>query len=237
VPAYFTSDVHLRLDRPDRARRFARWVDGLEPDDSLTIAGDLCDFWYASRQTGDDAATCAGMRALAGFRARGGALTILPGNHDAWLGPFYERVLGTRFAAEPLEVEAHGLRLCLVHGHRVGGRTPWKVWMESRAFLSAFQHLPSPVATRLDHLLERRNDRRRDDDDRRHLSAYRDFAAARAGSVDIVFIGHIHRSVDEAGHGPRLVIPGGWHRQSSYLKVDASGASLVLAPDPAPISC
>ena len=47
LAAYFASDVHLRLDRPERGRRFARFVGGLEPGvDTLTIVGDLCDFWY-----------------------------------------------------------------------------------------------------------------------------------------------------------------------------------------------
>jgi UDP-2,3-diacylglucosamine hydrolase len=236
VPAYFTSDVHLRLDFPERGRRFARWVRGLEPDDSLTIAGDLCDFWFAARQR-DAAASCPGLKALAGFRERGGKVAILPGTHDAWLEPLYEEVLGVRFLGEPLAVEVSGVRLLLVHGHKLGGRSAWKGWMESRAFLSGFRHAPSPLATGLDHLLERRNERSRDIDDMRHLAVYRRFAAGCAGLADVVVIGHIHRPLDESGSGPRLIVPGGWHTQSSYVKVDASGASLIIEPDPAPIPC
>ena len=50
-------------------------------------------------------------------------------------------------------------------------------------------------------------------------------------------IGHVHRAVDEAGTSPRLIVLGGWHEQSSYLKIDDTGASLVVARDAAAIPC
>lgn len=237
MSAYFTSDVHLRLDHPERSRRFGCWVDRLEPEDSLTIIGDLCDFWFASRQAGAGLSSCPGLKSLADFRARGGALTILPGNHDAWLGPAYERQLGARFAREPLTIEVYGLRLLLLHGHRVGGHPVWKGWMESHAFLTAFHHLPSPLASALDTRLERRNDRTRDVDDQRQLDAYRAFAASCAGVADLVLIGHVHRPLDEPGSNPRLIVPGGWFGRSSYVKVDGSGTSLIVEHDNAPIPC
>src|SRR5436309_13291502 len=88
VAAYFASDVHLRLDFPGRGRRFARFVGALEPeDDTLTIVGDLCDFWYVARQNDGGAMACDGLRALSEFRNRGGEVTILVGNHDCSLGP------------------------------------------------------------------------------------------------------------------------------------------------------
>ncbi len=59
--------------RPARSgRRLARLVDRLGPEDSLTIVGDLCDFWYAARQHRADPMDCAGL-AAAGLvpRSRG----------------------------------------------------------------------------------------------------------------------------------------------------------------------
>ena len=125
MPDYFLSDVHLRLDEPDRGRRLARLVDRLGPEDSLTIVGDLCDFWYAARQyRADPMRVRRALAALASFRRRGGSITILAGNHDAWIGPFYERTLGARFLPDTLEVEIQGLRIYLAHGHRLGAHTP-----------------------------------------------------------------------------------------------------------------
>lgn len=237
MPAYFTSDVHLRLDHPERGRRFGAWVDTLEPDDSLTIVGDLCDFWLASRQYPAAFSTCAGLTALAGFRRRGGALTILPGNHDAWLGPAYERELGARIIHEPFETSAFGLRLFLLHGHKVGGHPAWKGGMETRAFLTAFRLAPGPLATLLGDVLDRRNYRSRELDDARQLAAYRAFVASQAGAADLFIIGHVHRPLDDAASSPRLIVPGGWFGRASYVKVDASGAALFVESDPAPIAC
>ncbi len=51
VPAtYFASDIHLRPDRSERGRRFARLVGDLSREDHLVLAGDICDFWFASRR-------------------------------------------------------------------------------------------------------------------------------------------------------------------------------------------
>jgi UDP-2,3-diacylglucosamine hydrolase len=230
VAVYFASDMHLRLDRPERGLRLARWVESLRPDDELYLIGDVCDFWFASRQRQAGVAACPGLSALAAYRARGGALTILPGNHDLHLGPFYEQGLGARFVQEPLCVVASGLRLRLVHGHRAGGRPPWKAGMESRAFLDVFSALPGLVAGRLDHALERSNERGRARDEARLIKLFRRSTRGLEGAVDIAVFGHVHRPLDDRQNRPRLVILGGWHEATSYLRVDERGAELVVEP-------
>ncbi|HEX8201375.1 MAG TPA: metallophosphoesterase [Isosphaeraceae bacterium] len=230
MAAYITSDVHLRLDRPERAGRFARWVEGLDPADALFLVGDLCDFWYASRQRRADPRSCPGLRAVAAFRDRGGAVTILPGNHDGSLGALYESALGARFVPGPLDVELFGLRVHLVHGHHLGARRAWKGVMESRTFLRGFGLAPGPLARGLEALLEASNARGRAASDRRHLAVYRRYAAARADRVDLVVFGHIHHPTDEAAGSPRLVVLGSWHRGASFLKLDAAGAALRAEP-------
>jgi UDP-2,3-diacylglucosamine hydrolase len=237
VATYFASDVHLRLDAPERGRRLARFVAALDPqDDTLTIVGDLCDFWYQARQTRTDPAACDGLRALIEFRNRGGPVTILIGNHDAWLGPFYAETLGLDLRDEPLDLAVYGLRIRMVHGHRLGGGRGWKGWMESRAFLQIFRALPGPLASLLNRLLQWRNDRKRPRDERRYYALFRRYAARCRGEADLVIVGHVHTPLDEAESNPRLVVLGGWHGQSSYLRIDESGAALIVETDGALIS-
>jgi UDP-2,3-diacylglucosamine hydrolase len=233
VPAYFVSDVHLRLDQPERSRRFARWVEGLGHEDQVVIGGDLCDFWFASRQRGQDPMGCEGLKALALFTKRGGSVTIMPGNHDIWLGPFYEQTLGAQFVQEPLEVEAYGLRIHLVHGHLLGARSVWKSGMESRFFLSAFRGIPGPLAHWLETRLDQSNDRHREAADKRHLCVYRQYADSLRDRVDIAVFGHIHRAHDDQGGRPRMVVLGGWRDGSSYLRIDDKGAALIIEHLPA----
>jgi UDP-2,3-diacylglucosamine hydrolase len=236
VAAFFASDVHLRIDRPERARRFARFVGALEPqEDTLTILGDLCDFWFEARQWNRSPLECAGLRALTEFRNRGGAVTVLLGNHDGWLGDYYVN-LGLELRDEPYEITAHGVRVHMVHGHRLGPRRGWKAWMESRGFLRLFRTLPDWLASRLDGLLQWTNQRTRLRTERRYGVLFREYALRRRGSADLVIIGHMHTPLDAAELTPRLIVPGGWQEQSSYVKIDDAGAALIVETDEVLIS-
>ncbi len=234
VPDYFLSDVHLRPDRPDRGQRLARLVETLEPTDALYVVGDLCDFWFASRQAGrTETERCPGLKALIRFVRNGGALTVLPGNHDAWLGPFYEQTLGARFIEEgSLSLVSHGLRVHLVHGHRLGGRSRWKGVMESKTFLNVFGALPGWLAGALESRLESTNQHHREASNQRHLAVYRQYANARADRTDLVLFGHVHGSFDESCRAPRWIVLGDWLKGTRFLKIDADGPHFVVEPGP-----
>ncbi|MBX6312239.1 MAG: UDP-2,3-diacylglucosamine diphosphatase [Isosphaeraceae bacterium] len=233
MAAYFASDIHLRLDRPERGRRFAAFVASLAPEDTLTIVGDLCDFWLASRQRAADPFTCPGLRSLSEFRARGGRLEILLGNHDCWLGPYFERHLGVRITEQPWNLEVDGLRLHLAHGHLLGGTKVWKRAMETRIFLEAFGALPEPIARCLEAQLDQSNARKRADSERRQLAVYRRYAANLAGKTDLLILGHLHRAWSESIGALRLIILGDWLAAGSYLRVDPPEVEHVLLPAPA----
>src|SRR5262249_7319718 len=132
--------------------------------------------------------------------------------------------------AEPLELTSHGSRLHLVHGHRLGARPLWKAGMESRAFLHGFRGLPGAAARRLDGLLDRTNDRGRSAAEERTLACFRRHAAAPAARAALALSAHAPRPADApAGPAPRLIVLGGWHLGSSYLRVDDGGARFVVA--------
>lgn len=236
MPDYFLSDVHLRQDRPERALRLARFVDGLGGEDRLFVVGDLCDFWMATRELRREASHCPGLRSLAGYSARGGRLTVLAGNHDVWMGDYYRRTLAATWVPGELSVASHGLRVHLAHGHRLGARSLWKAGMEGRAFFRAFGLAPSFLASRLESRLERSNEAHREADERRHLELYRRFADTMEGRCDLVVLGHVHRVHDDRPARPRLIVLGGWHDRASYLRVDDCGVLLkeVADPDHAP---
>src|SRR3712207_6912867 len=64
----------------------------------------------------------------------------------------FRSALGARFVPGPRDVELFGLRVHLVHGHRLGARRAWKGVMEGRAFLRAFGLAPDPLARGLEAL-------------------------------------------------------------------------------------
>ncbi len=167
--------------------------------------------------------SCAGLRALARFRERGGDLTILPGNHDTWLGPFYEQSLGARFVQEPIDEVTEGVRVHLVHGHLLGARSSWKAVLESRTFLQAFGTLPRPIARRLASRLDASNEVRIAETHRRHLIVYREYARelADAGRADLILFGHVHEIFDEPAGNARLIVIGHWTEGgASFVRID-----------------
>lgn len=225
---YFASDIHLRSDQPERDRRFTDFVSTLKGGDSLLIVGDLCDFWMGSRTSEAEMGRSDGLAALVEFRGRGGSLAVMAGNHDLWLGRFYERALGATVVAEPLDLVVEGLRIRLVHGHLLGARAPWKAVMESRAFFQGFGLVPEAAARRLDAMLARKNSRQLLADEERHLTVYRKYVQTLEGQADLVVIGHVHRSVDESVDDVRMIVLGGWQNGSSHLKIDESGANFSV---------
>jgi UDP-2,3-diacylglucosamine hydrolase len=232
VAHYFASDVHLRFDRPERDRRFAAFLSRLNRDDALYIAGDLCDFSMGAQNPAAELMKCESLQALARFRNSGSQLAIMAGNHDTWLAPFYARELGAAIIREPCDLQIHGLRIRIVHGHLLGARRPWKAWMESRAFFEVFYRLPRPIAQELDRALSWRNERDLAADEERHLRVFREYTAKCRGTADLVIIGHVHRPVDEsAAAAPRLIVLGGWQRRASYLRVDETGACFQIEAD------
>jgi UDP-2,3-diacylglucosamine hydrolase len=231
VADYFASDIHLRLDYPDRGRRLAAWVETLQGGDSVTIVGDLCDFWLTSRQFPLDAAACPGFRALSEFRARGGTLVILPGNHDHRLAAFYEKALGATYIREGFQdLELHGLKLHVTHGHDLRAPARWKTLMETDFFLKTFGGLPGLVAHALERTLETTNALRRRKVEDRQIVCYREFSDRFGGSKDLVVLGHVHRAVDDSTRSPRMIVLGDWIEGASYLKVDEAGAHFVVEP-------
>lgn len=227
----FLSDVHLRRDRPERGRRLARVVETLGPGDRVVVVGDLCDFWFASRESREIKPACPGLRELAAFRARGGRLDLLPGNHDAWLGPFYQEVLGVGYAGRSLDIAVGGVRFRAIHGHEIGARTAWKGVMEARWFLQAFRALPGPLARRMDSLLDSTNRVHRDATNVKHKAIYRAAADRLRLEVDVCVFGHIHLAHDDQASDPRVIVLGGWHDRASHLRVSETGEAVLVVDE------
>lgn len=212
--------------------RFASFVDRLTADDGLTIVGDLCDFWLASRQRHRDPDGCEGLRSLAAFRDRGGRPVVLLGNHDGGLAACYRAWFGATILPEPQVVESHGLRLHLVHGHRVGARKAWKAAMEREAFLHAFGALPGPVADAFRAGLDRQNLRDLEATHGRHLDRFRRLVAERSEHADLFLFGHVHERFDEQVGDRRLIVVGDWFRHSPFIRVDGRGVHVGGTADP-----
>ena len=226
---FFASDVHLRLDRPHRSRRFAEFVRELNSSDTLLIAGDLCDFWFCTRQV-QGGELCDGLRALQDFRQQGGEIVVLVGNHDRWMSPFYQEIFDATCVSEPFLVQVGARRVHVVHGHREAGRFAWKRLLETRFFFTFFALLPGAIANHLEAALMGEKSRKYAAKNKRLMAAYRRYVAARADEADLFVFGHVHERSDEEVGAARLVVLGDWNEKGGYLTVNPTEALVRQTP-------
>jgi UDP-2,3-diacylglucosamine hydrolase len=120
MAAYFFSDVHLGLASPEvekqKENRLLGFLNAILPtSDHLFILGDLFDFWfeYATVIPKGFHRTLA---ALQSFTDRGVAVHYLAGNHDFWMGDFFQKELGVDLHFDPFEVTVGGKRIYFHHG-------------------------------------------------------------------------------------------------------------------------
>jgi UDP-2,3-diacylglucosamine pyrophosphatase LpxH len=155
----------------------------------------------------------------------------LLGNHDAWLGPYYERLFDLTILAEPCDLRSGGQRVRLAHGHQLKSKMWWKRFMEGREFLETFRRLPKFVAELLQAQLELVNERTRRAAELRMIAEFEAYCRALPDPPDVVVFGHVHR-VHDSGTGsvPRLVVLGDWTERSNFLSIaddDVTHSSLT----------
>jgi len=123
---YFISDIHLGLQDEGEERRklegLRRLFAALREGDSLYMLGDVFDYWMEFRHVipkGFTGFFCL----LLELSNRGVRVTYLPGNHDFYLGSFFDRELGVRTIDTvdgPLSFEFEGRRFIVAHGDGLG---------------------------------------------------------------------------------------------------------------------
>ncbi len=228
---YFLSDIHLCLDWPDRDRRLIQFLEQLDSSDRVFIVGDLCDFWFAAQERNRPDAITPGLAKLREFVEQGGTLVLLLGNHDAWLGDFYQKQVGLPIRGEPLEVDSFGLKIRLEHGHRNKAKPVWKAWLEGHTFFRIYSALPTPIARLAQRTLEKVNARGRKKADREMIAAYEAFSDRLQPAPDIATFGHVHEVHVAHLNATRVVVLGDWFERSNYLRVDSQGAKHLSLPD------
>jgi UDP-2,3-diacylglucosamine hydrolase len=125
MAAFFISDAHLGLGprsvEKEKENRLLAFFDHIFPSaEELFILGDLFDFWF-------DYATVIPrgfhrtLAALQRFTDAGKPIHYLVGNHDCWMGDFFETEIGVVLHRAPFEQVVQGKRLLLHHGDGLAG--------------------------------------------------------------------------------------------------------------------
>jgi len=120
---YFISDVHLGELPPDREKKrvnhFINFLISLEENaDRIFFVGDLFDFWFEYKYAIPKKHFRI-LNQLARLRAKNIEIHYLPGNHDFWLGEFFQKELGIFTYDNEWTGQLNGKRFYIYHGDGV----------------------------------------------------------------------------------------------------------------------
>lgn len=232
MPSYFISDVHLGLGskekekaKEDQLLAFLRSIQA--STENLIIVGDLFDFWfeYATVIPKGFHRTLAALQA---FTDRSIPVHYLAGNHDFWMGDFFQAELGIQVHPDPLSLRIGGKKVYLHHGDGLAskdiGYRLIKPVLRNRFAISLYRWLHPDLGVRLARGSSRTS---------REYTASKDYGEEegmiafakekiREGN-DMVVMGHRHVSLRLELEGGVYVNLGDWITHHTYAEL-ADGA-------------
>ena len=233
--AYFISDVHLGV--PDGPRdpeahqdALISFLQHIESGSRLYIVGDLFDFWFEYKSS----VPTTGARVIFELYAlvkRGIHVSILPGNHDIWLGSYLRDSVGLEILNSPSEVELQGKRVYLMHGDELKDKPTYKfarAVLENPLSIRLFRLLHPDLGVWLGRLTSRGSDGKarvipRDDRQIYEVAAERLISEGQ----DVVVFGHYHKGIELEILDGRLVVLGNWVRDDTYGIMEAGVMRLM----------
>lgn len=121
---YFASDNHLGAPTLDASRPrekiFVRWLDQIKHDAAAVfLLGDLFDFWFEYKEVVPKGFVRV-LGKLAELRDLDIPVYFFVGNHDLWMGDYFEKELAIPVYRKPQEFEFNGQLFLLGHGDGLG---------------------------------------------------------------------------------------------------------------------
>jgi UDP-2,3-diacylglucosamine hydrolase len=121
---YFASDFHLgtdaRLTSQERERQIVRWLDQMALDaEQLFLVGDIWEFWVEYKSVVPKGSVRL-LGKLAELRDGGLNIEFFTGNHDLWMGRYFEDELGILTHRQPILREINGKSCFIGHGDGLG---------------------------------------------------------------------------------------------------------------------
>ena len=121
---FFASDNHLGMPSLEqshqRERLFVQWLEEIAPKaGALFLLGDLFDFWFEYKRVVPKGFVRV-LGKLAQLRDQGLPIYFFVGNHDLWMGDYFEKELGIPVFYKPQEVSCAGKHFLIGHGDGLG---------------------------------------------------------------------------------------------------------------------
>jgi UDP-2,3-diacylglucosamine hydrolase len=236
VKAYFLSDTHLGLDESnqeyEKQKIVLKFLENIKKDAThLYIVGDLFDFWFEYRQV-IPKKFFPFLYILKQLSDNGIEIHYFAGNHDFYLGTFFEKEMNIKTWPDDYEFELAGKRFYLWHGDGLGKKDGsyrfLKKLMRNRVSQNVFKLLHPDFGIPFAHWIS--GSSRQYTNQLNHLrdeSDYIKFAEKKfASGTDFVLMGHRHNPLVHEVNGKKYINLGDWINHSTFAVFDGQNLEL-----------
>jgi UDP-2,3-diacylglucosamine hydrolase len=228
---YFISDVHLG-EQPEsiektRVAEFVGFLRDIEKSASAVyFVGDLFDFWFEYKYV-IPKKHFAVIHQLARMREKNIQLTYLAGNHDFWLGSFFDRELGIQTSEDEWTGEIGGKNFYLFHGDGVAkkdyGYRFLKKILRNRISIKLYQLIHPDWGIPFARFISGSSRQYTNRIDLNDHSDYIEFAQRQfEKGYDYVIMGHRHNPYEHDENGKKYINLGDWLYSFSYAVFDGN---------------
>ena len=234
---YIFSDAHLGAGPPDKEKKKqAAIIELLErvrtDGDRLVILGDLFDFWFEYKHA-IPKENIDILMAIRELSRDGLPIQYVSGNHDFWMGDFFESHMHISVHRDHIDLDYGGKKLHLIHGDGLApgdrGYRVLKKILRNRFCFWLYRHLPPdwaiPFAKTVSGSSREYTARR----DHHFAIDYERYAEKKLGEgFDCVAIGHLHLPVRKAFGSGVYINTGDFINHFSYARIDDAGCELLF---------
>ena len=237
---YFCSDNHLgspnRNLSLEREKIFITWLDQIKADaQAIFFLGDLFDFWFEYKKVVPKGFTRL-FGKLAELSDSGIDLFFFVGNHDCWIGNYFEDELGINVFHKKVDLNIDNYNILIGHGDGLGpGDNKYKflkLLFRNPILKKLFSFIHPDIGISLGSFLSQKNkilsgnEKVFESEDKEMLFSYcKDVLKTKY--YHFFIFGHRHIPLDlDLGNNSKYFNTGDWITHFSYLVYDGNSFNL-----------
>ena len=237
---YFCSDNHLgspnRNLSLEREKIFITWLDQIKIDaQAIFFLGDLFDFWYEYKKVVPKGFTRL-FGKLAELSDSGIDLFFFVGNHDCWIGNYFEDELGINVFHKKVDLNIDNYNILIGHGDGLGpGDSKYKflkLLFRNPILKKLFSFIHPDIGISLGKFLSQKNkiisgdEKVFESEDKEMLFSYcKDVLKTKY--YHFFIFGHRHIPLElDLGYNSKYFNTGDWITHFSYLVYDGNSFNL-----------
>ena len=237
---YFCSDNHLgspnRILSLEREKIFITWLDQIKTDaQAIFFLGDLFDFWFEYKKVVPKGFTRL-FGKLAELSDSGIDLFFFVGNHDCWIGNYFEDELGINVFHKKVDLNIDNYNILIGHGDGLGpGDNKYKflkLLFRNPILKKLFSFIHPDIGISLGSFLSQKNkilsgsEKVFESEDKEMLFSYcKDVLKTKY--YHFFIFGHRHIPLElDLGNNSKYFNTGDWITHFSYLVYDGTSFNL-----------